>query len=80
MSDKKQEKKEEAVDNKPEEVKTAVAESAKPATDEQPQVADKGQWFVVHTYSGHENKAAAALKQRITAMNLGGKIYEIVVP
>ena len=80
MSDKKQEKKEEAVDNKPEEVKTAVAESAKPATDEQSQVADKGQWFVVHTYSGHENKAAAALKQRITAMNLGGKIYEIVVP
>lgn len=80
MSDKKQEKKEETVDNKPEEVKTAVAESAKPATDEQPQLADKGQWFVVHTYSGHENKAAAALKQRITAMNLGGKIFEIVVP
>ncbi|MCJ7741030.1 transcription termination/antitermination protein NusG [Candidatus Microgenomates bacterium] len=50
-----------------------------PATDDQKSV-DKGQWFVVHTYSGHENKAAAALKQRITAMNLGGKIYEIVVP
>ena len=41
---------------------------------------DKGQWFVVHTYSGHENKAAAALKQRVAAMNLTGKIYEIVVP
>lgn len=40
----------------------------------------KGQWYVVHTYSGHENKAANALKQRIAAMNLGAKIYESVVP
>ena len=39
-----------------------------------------GQWFVVHTYSGHENKASEALKQRIVAMNLGEKIFEIVVP
>lgn len=39
-----------------------------------------GQWYVVHTYSGHENKAAEALKQRITTMNLGEKIFEIVVP
>ncbi len=39
-----------------------------------------GQWYVVHTYSGHENKASEALKQRIVAMNLGEKIFEIVVP
>ncbi len=47
-----------------------------PAVDEPP----KGKWFVVHTYSGHENKAAAALKQRIDAMRLGHKIFETVVP
>jgi len=47
------------------------------ATDAKPQ---KGRWFVVHTYSGHENKASAALKQRIAAMNLGNKIFEILVP
>src|SRR3989338_8371557 len=47
----------------------------------QPAPAPKpGQWFVVHTYSGHENKASEALKQRIVAMNLGEKIFEIVVP
>jgi transcriptional antiterminator NusG len=42
--------------------------------------AKKGSWFVVHTYSGHENKAAAALKQRVAAMNLTAKIFDIVVP
>lgn len=40
----------------------------------------QGKWYVVHTYSGHENKAAQALTQRIAAMNLGNKIFEIVVP
>ncbi len=46
-----------------------------PATSE-----NKGRWFVVHTYSGHENKATEALKQRINAMRLGHKIFEVVVP
>lgn len=40
----------------------------------------KGRWFVVHTYSGHENKASAALRQRIDAMRLAHKIFEVVVP
>lgn len=40
----------------------------------------KGHWYVVHTYSGHENKAAEALKQRIETMNLKNNIFEIVVP
>ena len=40
----------------------------------------KGQWFVVHTYSGHENKAAEALKQRVAAMNLEKTIFEVLVP
>jgi transcriptional antiterminator NusG len=40
----------------------------------------KGRWYVIHTYSGHENKAAAALKQRVETMNLSSRIFEIVVP
>jgi len=40
----------------------------------------KGQWYVIHTYSGHENKAAEALQQRVAAMNLGEKIFEVIVP
>lgn len=42
--------------------------------------ANLGQWYVVHTYSGHENKAGEALKQRIKAMNLTQKIFEAIVP
>lgn len=40
----------------------------------------KGQWYVVHTYSGNENKAAEALKQRVAAMNLADKIFDIILP
>jgi len=37
-------------------------------------------WYVVHTYSGHENKVSTNLKQRIETMKLAGKIFDIVVP
>lgn len=40
----------------------------------------KGKWFVVHTYSGHENKAADALKQRVKTMNLTASVFDVVVP
>lgn len=37
-------------------------------------------WFVVHAYSGHENKVANALKQRIESMQLTDKVLEILIP
>lgn len=37
-------------------------------------------WYVVHTYSGHENKVATNLKQRIETMKLADKIFDIIVP
>lgn len=40
----------------------------------------QGRWFVVHTYSGHENKVAAMLKQRVESMALETKILEIIIP
>lgn len=40
----------------------------------------KAHWYVVHTYSGHENKVATALKQRIESEHLGKKILDILVP
>ncbi|TSC65401.1 MAG: transcriptional antiterminator NusG [Microgenomates group bacterium Gr01-1014_80] len=39
-----------------------------------------GKWYVVHTYSGHENKVATGLKQRIESEHLGDKILDILVP
>lgn len=37
-------------------------------------------WYVVHTYSGHENKVAATLKQRIESERLEEKILDVLVP
>lgn len=37
-------------------------------------------WYVVHTYSGHENKVAATLKQRIESEHLEDKILQVLVP
>lgn len=39
-----------------------------------------GHWYVIHTYSGHENKVATALRQRIEAEHLEDKIIDILVP
>jgi transcriptional antiterminator NusG len=40
----------------------------------------EARWYVVHTYSGHENKVSATLKQRIDTMKLEDKIFDIIVP
>ena len=37
-------------------------------------------WFVVHTYSGYENKVKANLEKRVESMNMGDKIFRILVP
>jgi transcription termination/antitermination protein NusG len=67
-----------------EEVKKETAHPAAPVpviVDETPRVAPpNAKWYVVHTYSGHENKVSANLKQRIETMKLADKIFDIVVP
>ncbi len=37
-------------------------------------------WYVVHTYSGHEAKVAATLKQRVESQKLQDKVLDILVP
>ena len=37
-------------------------------------------WYVVHTYSGHENKVKTNLEKQITAYNLHDKIEQVLVP
>jgi transcriptional antiterminator NusG len=37
-------------------------------------------WYVVNTYSGHENKVKANLEMRIDSMNMQDFIYRVVVP
>jgi transcriptional antiterminator NusG len=40
----------------------------------------EGDWFVVHTYSGMENRVKANLENRITSLNMEGYIHEVIVP
>ncbi len=38
------------------------------------------QWYVIHTYSGHENKVKASLEERLSAAGLRDRVGEILVP
>lgn len=38
------------------------------------------QWYVIHTYSGYENKVKANLEKRVDSMNMGDKIFRVLVP
>lgn len=40
----------------------------------------KARWYVVHVYSGHENKVAEALKQRAETLNLLDKVLAVLIP
>jgi transcription termination/antitermination protein NusG len=40
----------------------------------------KAKWYIVHTYSGHENKVATALKQRVESMDQTDYIHELLIP
>jgi transcriptional antiterminator NusG len=41
---------------------------------------EEGQWYVLHTYSGYENKVKKTIESRIEAYDLEDRVYEIVVP
>jgi transcriptional antiterminator NusG len=41
---------------------------------------DGRQWYVVHSYSGYENKVKKNLEQRIETMGMQNKIFRVVVP
>ena len=41
---------------------------------------DGRNWFVIHCYSGYENKVRHNLEQRIDSMGMKGKIFDVVVP
>lgn len=54
-----------SVDEVPESVSAAGSERA---------------WFVIHCYSGYENKVRYNLEQRIETMGMKDKIYDVVIP
>lgn len=55
---------------------------AKDSAEKEAKEAKKNQkrWYIVHTYSGYENKVKVNLEKRIEYMNMGDKIFRIEVP
>ena len=41
---------------------------------------EEKQWYVVNTYSGHENKVKEKLDMRIQSMNMQDYIFRVIVP
>ena len=39
-----------------------------------------GAWYVVHSYSGYENKVKANLETRVKSMHLEDKVFDVVIP
>ncbi|MFJ7649671.1 transcription termination/antitermination protein NusG [Lysinibacillus sp. NPDC097279] len=37
-------------------------------------------WYVVHTYSGYENRVKANLEKRVETMGMQDKIFRVIVP
>ncbi len=53
------------------------AEKRAPAAKKQD---DRKRWYVIHTYSGYENKVKANLERRIHSMAMQDKIFRVLVP
>ena len=70
----------------------AAAAEAAPASDEAPAESDDeatgranpfrgpGEWYVVHTYAGYENKVKTNLESRIHTMQMEEKIFDVHIP
>ncbi|MGI8681292.1 MAG: transcription termination/antitermination protein NusG [Mycobacteriales bacterium] len=60
----------------------AEAEAAEDPTAEfrRALAASPGEWYVVHSYAGYENKVKANLESRIISLNMEDYIYRIEVP
>ena len=41
---------------------------------------DEAKWYVVHTYSGYENKVKVDIEKTVVNRNLEDQILEVVVP
>ena len=50
-----------------------------PAVEAAP-VNDGRAWYVVHSYSGYENKVKTNLENRIESMNMQNKVFHVIIP
>jgi transcriptional antiterminator NusG len=60
------------------ELPVEAAEPEVPASDDP--FRGPGDWYVVHTYAGYENKVKTNLESRIHTMQMEGKIFRVHIP
>ncbi len=41
---------------------------------------ENAKWYVVHTYSGYENKVKANIEKLVDNRNMRDRIFEVIVP
>jgi transcriptional antiterminator NusG len=61
-------------------VEAEVEEAAEEVDAEAAEPQDNRLWYVVHCYSGYENKVKHNLEQRIETMQMQDQIFQVVVP
>ncbi|HEY7468720.1 MAG TPA: transcription termination/antitermination protein NusG [Acidimicrobiia bacterium] len=69
----------EAVGDETGEVETDATETEEEARPPSPYDMP-GDWYVIHSYSGYENKVKANLETRIQSMHMGDRIFEVHIP
>jgi len=64
--------------------KAAPTEAEEAQTEEPPaeeeEIDDGRAWYVVHSYSGYENKVKRNLEHRIASMNMQDRVFRVMVP
>jgi transcriptional antiterminator NusG len=74
---------EEAPEQAPSEPEAATEDAEAESEEEElplPALVGPGDWYVVHTYAGYENKVKANLHSRIGSMQMEDKIFDVVIP
>ena len=51
-----------------------------PIAEEEDTIPEGPAWYVIHCYSGYENKVRHNLEQRIETMGMKDKVFDVVVP
>jgi len=68
------------IGDKPSDIPAEIPAAETNVPVEQPEVDDDRSWFVIHCYSGYENKVRHNLEQRIETMGMKDKIFDVVIP
>lgn len=75
------EEEEETLDSPKEESEASEEKEEEEAKElKEPQKDPRVKWYVIHTYSGYENKVKVNLQRRITSLNMQDKIFQVLVP